>query len=111
MAKASKTANKNQRAGKAVVRSRKTTQARIEEATETSMFQVFEPFKYQGVVIKPTDAEGNPVFIEMTAAEAEQYQDAGVLGTEAGEVPDTNSSDDDTANAGGVSPAGSGQAS
>lgn len=90
MAKASKTANKNQRAGKAVVRSRKTTQARIEEATETSMFQVFEPFKYQGVVIKPTDAEGNPVFIEMTAAEAEQYQDAGVLGTEAGEVPDTN---------------------
>jgi len=79
MAKASKpkTAAPTQK----VVRSTAAVAANAQANPKTAMFQVLEPFWLGGAVVKP-DA-----FVEMTAAEAQRYQDAGVLGTEPGEVP------------------------
>ncbi|HIE5971646.1 TPA: hypothetical protein ACXN3R_003651 [Stenotrophomonas maltophilia] len=45
-------------------------------APSTWCFEVLSPFKYDGVIIKP------PAWIEMTWDEAEDYQEAGVLGDE-----------------------------
>ncbi len=53
-------------------------------AAETSMFQVLEPFKFHGAAVKPGE------WVEMSDDEAREYQDAGVLGTEPGEVPDAD---------------------
>lgn len=47
----------------------------------TALYQVLTPFKFRGHVVKP------PTFLELTAEQAKPYQDAKVLGTEAGEVP------------------------
>ncbi|ASE54594.1 TPA: hypothetical protein UNJ94_000114 [Stenotrophomonas maltophilia] len=44
------------------------------DAPNTWCFEVLSPFKHNGVVVKP------PAWIEMTWDEAEDYQDAGVLG-------------------------------
>ncbi len=46
------------------------------EAPNTWCFEVLSPFKHNGVVVKP------PAWIEMTWEEAEDYQDAGLLGDE-----------------------------
>ena len=54
---------------------------------------MLQPFWLAGAVVKPT-MDGAPVFIEMTAGEAQQYQDAGVLDTEPGEVPAHTNTDD-----------------
>lgn len=92
MAKAKKTAVAKKAASKTaakktVVRSTAATQSAIDKAPETNTFEVLEPFWFGGAVIKPG------CFIEMTDAEAVPFQDAGVLGTEPGEVPDPNSSE------------------
>lgn len=60
-------------------------------ATEsaTALYEVLTPFKFRGHPIKP------PVWIELTAAEAKGYQEAHVLGTEPGEVPSVEVSQDD----------------
>ena len=42
----------------------------------SACFEVLSPFKYDGVVVKP------PAWIEMSWEEAQDYQDAGVLGDE-----------------------------
>ncbi|HGM5881351.1 TPA: hypothetical protein ACKP5P_001440 [Stenotrophomonas maltophilia] len=42
----------------------------------SACFEVLSPFKHNGAVVKP------PAWIEMTWDEAEDYQDAGVLGDE-----------------------------
>lgn len=47
----------------------------------TALYEVLTPFKFRDTIVKP------PSWIEMTEAEAAEYQDAGVLGTEPGEVP------------------------
>lgn len=39
-------------------------------------YPVLMPFKFQGAVVKP------PVFVQLAADQARQYQDAGVLGGE-----------------------------
>lgn len=91
-----------------VVRSAATVQAKINANPETALYEVLEPFKFQGAPVKP------PSFLEMTAAEAQQYQEAGVLGTEPGEVPtsdETHGDDDAQAAAGGANPAGGDAAS
>lgn len=87
-----------------VVRSAAVKQAQIDQSPETAMYEVLEPFKFQGVPVKP------PSFIEMTAAEALPYQEAGVLGDAPGEVPTSDvTHDDDESDAGG--PAGAGASS
>lgn len=53
-----------------------TATAGDDEAPSTWCFEVLSPFKHNDVVIKP------PAWIEMTWDEAEDYQDAGVLGDE-----------------------------
>ncbi|EMT5435345.1 hypothetical protein [Stenotrophomonas maltophilia] len=53
-----------------------TTTAGDDDAPSTWHFEVLSPFKYDGVVVKP------PAWIEMTWDEAEDYQEAGVLGDE-----------------------------
>ena len=53
-----------------------TATAGDDDAPSTWCFEVLSPFKHNGVVIKP------PAWIEMTWDEAEDYQDAGVLGDE-----------------------------
>ncbi|HGM6612477.1 hypothetical protein D7Y32_01880 [Stenotrophomonas maltophilia] len=53
-----------------------TATAGDDNAPSTWCFEVLSPFKHNGVVIKP------PAWIEMTWDEAEDYQDAGVLGDE-----------------------------
>lgn len=50
-------------------------------------FEVLSPFKFLGVVLKP------PVWVEMTSDEATEYQEAGVLGTEASLVTDDEDED------------------
>ena len=62
-------------------------QAKAIAAPETAIYQVLEPFKFGDTVLKP------PCWIEMTAAEAQTYQDAGVLGNEPGDVPVTSATD------------------
>lgn len=47
-----------------------------DDVPNTWCFEVLSPFKHNGVVVKP------PAWIEMTWDEAEDYQDAGVLGDE-----------------------------
>ncbi|MBH1447192.1 hypothetical protein I5U30_03745 [Stenotrophomonas maltophilia] len=42
----------------------------------SACFEVLSPFKHNGVVVKP------PAWIQMTWEEAQDYQDAGVLGDE-----------------------------
>lgn len=78
MAKASKST---------VVRSSAAVKAKTAANPETALYQVLEPFWLNGTTVKPTDADGAPVFIEMDAGEVQAYQDAGVLGTEPAEVP------------------------
>ena len=80
MAKASKST-------KTVVRSSAVVKAKTDANPETALYQVLEPFWLNGATVKPTGADGAPVFIEMAAGEAQAYQDAGVLGTEPAEVP------------------------
>lgn len=70
-----------------VVRSTAATQAKAIAAPETAIYQVLEPFKFGDTVLKP------PCGVEMTAAEAQDYQDAGVLGNEPGDVPVTSATD------------------
>jgi len=53
-----------------------TATAGDDDAPSTWCFEVLSPFKHNGVVIKP------PAWIEMTWDEAEDYQEAGVLGDE-----------------------------
>ncbi len=53
-----------------------TATAGDDDAPSTWCFEVLSPFKYDGVVVKP------PAWIEMTWDEAEDYQEAGVLGDE-----------------------------
>lgn len=43
----------------------------------SACFEVLSPFKHNGVIVKP------PAWIEMSWEEAQDYQDAGVLGIEA----------------------------
>ena len=43
---------------------------------ETSLYEVLQPFKFAGIVVKP------PEWVEMSADDAREYQEAGVLGTE-----------------------------
>jgi hypothetical protein len=95
-----------------VVRSAAATNAKQAANPETAMFQVLEPFWLGGAVVKPAAPNGAPVFVEMTPAEAEDYQAAGVLGTEAGEAPAApNDPPSDEANpAGGEPPAGAADA-
>ena len=69
-----------------VVRSQAATAAAAQKAPDTAVYQVLQPFWLNGATVKPM-ADGAPVWIEMTEAEAKPYQDAGVLGTEPGEVP------------------------
>lgn len=78
-----------------VVRSAAVTQAQQQANPETALYQVLEPFWLNGATVKPKHTDGAPVFIEMSAAEAREYQEAGVLGDEPAEVPDTNAPDDD----------------
>lgn len=78
-----------------VVRSAAVTQAQQQANPETALYQVLEPFWLNGATVKPKHTDGAPVFIEMSAAEAREYQEAGVLGEEPAEVPDTNTPDDD----------------
>lgn len=47
-----------------------------DDASNSWCFEVLSPFKHNGVVVKP------PAWIQMTWDEAEDYQDAGVLGDE-----------------------------
>ena len=90
-----------------VVRSPAVTQAQQQAHPETALYQVLEPFWLNGATVKPTDRDGAPVFIEMSAAEAREYQEAGVLGDEPADLPDTNSTGDgNTATAGGDGAAG-----
>lgn len=70
----------------AIVRSAATAKAKQDANPETAAYQVLAPFWLNGATVKPT-LDGAPVWIEMSAAEALQYQEAGVLGTEPGEVP------------------------
>jgi hypothetical protein len=67
----------------------------------TAAWEVLSPFKFRGAVVKP------PAWIELTAEEAAPYQAAGVLGTEPGEVPDT----DESANGASDAPAANGAGS
>lgn len=105
---AKKAAAKTAVARQTVVRSAATTQAKQQANPETSLFQVLQPFWLNGATVKPTDAHGAPVFIEMSDAEAKPYQDAGVLDTEPGEVPATasNTPQSEANPAGGEPPAG-----
>lgn len=62
---------------------------------ETAAYEVLTPFKLGGVIVKP------PAFVELTADEAAQFQEAGVIADEPGE-PDAStaeegSADDDAA--------------
>lgn len=57
----------------------------------TAIWEVLSPFKFRGSVVKP------PAWIELSDEEAKLYQAAGVLGTEPGEVPDTDASADESA--------------
>lgn len=57
----------------------------------TAMFEVLTPFKFRGARVIP------PAWLELTDDEAKPYQDAGVLGTEPGEVP-TDTDDDASSN-------------
>lgn len=101
-AKAAKTASAPR-----VVRSQAATAAATQKAPETALYQVLEPFWLNNATVKPTH-DGAPVWIEMTEAEAAPYQEAGVLGTEPGEVPTTNTDasepngGQDATNAGGA---------
>lgn len=103
MAKATKTPSKPaKRAARAagattpkaprVVRSQAATAAAAQKAPDTAVYQVLEPFWLNGATVKPM-VDGAPVWIEMTEAEAKPYQDAGVLGTEPGEVPAPDTSE------------------
>lgn len=96
MAKAVKKAAKKavSKQSNKVVRSAATVQARAKADPETALFEVLTPFKFQGAVVKP------PAWIETTAAEAEEYQDAGVLGTEPGQVPAAEEADEVTDDSG-----------
>lgn len=69
-------------------------QAQPQGDAETALYEVLEPFKFRGARVKP------PVLIEMTAAEAEPYQDAGVIGTEPSEAPSTTTDTSEAENAG-----------
>ncbi|MGB3393246.1 MAG: hypothetical protein WA956_05600 [Stenotrophomonas sp.] len=100
MAKANKTATKPAAKKTAVpapqqrvVRSAAATQVQQAAKPKTAAYRVLEPFWLGGTTIKPTTPNGDPVLIEMTAAEAEPYQDAGVLGAEPSEVPAVNTSE------------------
>ncbi|HHA2680141.1 hypothetical protein [Stenotrophomonas maltophilia] len=53
-----------------------TSTAGDHDAPSAWCFEVLSPFKHNGVVVKP------PAWIEMTWDDAEDYQDAGVLGDE-----------------------------
>lgn len=53
-----------------------TSTAGDQDVPNTWCFEVLSPFKHNGVVVKP------PAWIEMTWEEAEDYQDAGLLGDE-----------------------------
>ena len=86
-----------------VVRSAAVTQAQQQANPETALYQVLQPFWLNGATVKPKHTDGAPVFIEMSAAEAREYQEAGVLGDEPAEVPDTNETHDDD---GGTPPGG-----
>lgn len=57
---------------------------------ETAFYEVLTPFKLGGVPVKP------PAFVELTADEAVQFQEAGVIADEPGE-PDASTSDEDAA--------------
>ena len=105
---AAKPAGKKAATAPRVVRSESAAAAKQNANPETAMFQVLQPFWLGGAVVKPAAPNGAPVFVEMTPAEAEQYQDAGVLGTDAGKVPAaSNTTPSDEANpAGGEPPAG-----
>lgn len=97
---AKKAAKKAAKQQPKVVRSGAATQAAIDANPETALFEVLTPFKFQGAVVKP------PSWIEMTAAEAVEFQDAGVLGTGPGQVPAAGEApDDDTSDADGQRPA------
>ncbi|WP_374607116.1 hypothetical protein [Thermomonas sp.] len=85
------------KAARTVVRSASAVQAQIQSAPETSLYQVLQPFWLNGATVKPTGPDGAPVWIEMSAAEAREYQEAGVLGDEPAEVPDTHADDDEVA--------------
>jgi hypothetical protein len=102
MAKASKNtktaaakpaAAKRAAAQQPVVRSAAAAQAKQEANPATALYQVLEPFWLGGATVKPHTPDGAPVFVEMTQAEAEPYQQAGVLGTEASDAPDTHDSE------------------
>lgn len=72
---------------------------------ETAFYEVLTPFKLGGVPVKP------PAFVELTADEAVQFQEAGVISDEPGE-PDTSTPEDVAdADAGGSDGAAAGQAS
>lgn len=60
------------------------------DQAETALYEVLRPFKFRGGVVKP------PAFVEMTADEAREYQEAGVLGTEPGELPAPDADDTNT---------------
>lgn len=54
----------------------------LELAPESrALYEVLTPFKFRGFPVKP------PAWIELSASGAKPYQDAGVLGTEPGELP------------------------
>lgn len=73
----------------------------------TAMYEVLTPFKFRGARVIP------PTWLELTDDEAKPYQDAGVLGTEPGEVPtdtddDASSTKDDSGAKEGATPADNG---
>jgi len=43
-------------------------------------YQVRQPFKFGGTRLAPVLTDGTPVFIELTAAEAEELLAAGLIG-------------------------------
>ncbi len=94
MAKPTKTATKKVAAKKTAVKKpvvsprRTAAAAAVQAGTaqaqgETAFYEVLTPFKLGGVVVKP------PAFVELTADEAAQFQEAGVISDEPGE-PDTS---------------------
>jgi hypothetical protein len=48
---------------------------------ERATYQVRQPFKFRGARLPPTLRDGTPVFIELTADEAEELLAAGLIGT------------------------------
>lgn len=69
---------------------------------ETSLYEVLTPFKLGGVIVKP------PAFVELTADEAAQFQEAGVIADDPGEPDTSTMTEDADAESGGSDGAATG---